>query len=194
MTIAFDTFETQILAWFAAVTAIPTRMRNRETKRFQSKSWAELHILSSAALGVDEVRREFNSGGSPGSDVDVQIAGQRLVTVSCRVKSRSQEPLQTARFYLERARTSLSKPAVRATHFDPFQIAVVRTQPLVDLDFDEENRVVSLANMDVVFETVVDEADAPVSHIASAVLSSDLKNVDGSSLPAVLQLDNVELP
>ena len=194
MSIDFTTFEDEVLAWFKAETGLAfARWMHRKTKRFQAKQWGELHVLSVQGLGVDEVIGALGSGGA-GADFDQQVSGQRLITVSCRVKSRSQNPTFTARHFLEKARTSLRKPSVRATYFVPNNIAIVRHMALVDLDFRQDSRIVSLTNLDIVFATSVNEADDATTFIEKTVVSSDIKNAGGVSIAASLQLDNLELP
>ena len=147
-------------------------------------------------LGIDDIRETDLTGGAPpaGEEIEVQISGQRLITVAVRVKSRDQEPLRTARFYLEQLRTSLRKPAIRATHLQPASIAVVRAMPTNDLDFTRQKRVEAFTNMDVIFATVVNELDVATTYIETVRVTSDIKNPAGVSLPDELQLIDFDIP
>lgn len=196
MTIAFDVFEDAIEAWAEAVTGLKFFWRNRKRGWEQAKTWGTLHVTTGRHLGIDDIRERDLTGGAPpaGEEIEVQISGQRLITVAVRVKSRDQEPLETARFYLEQLRTSLRKPSIRATHLQPASIAVVRAMPTNDLDFTRQKRVEAFSNMDVIFATVVNELDAPTTFIQTVRVTSDIKNPAGVSLPDELQLIDFDIP
>lgn len=198
MTIAYDTFETAIEDWAKAVTGFRFYWLNRKRNREFRKTWGTLQVISERDVGIDEVRQTDLTGGSPpaGGEIEVMISGNREITVSVQVKSRDQEPLKTARFFLAKLRTSLRKPGVRATHFQPNDIAVVRPLPLNELDFTRQNRVEALANMDVIFATVVNEVDPAeaTTFIETVRVSSDVKNPGGVSIDPALQLDDFDIP
>lgn len=193
MTINYVAFEDAIEAWFETVTGLTAYWENRRRKHERKLTFGKLNILTEVSLGDDEVRRSFDGGAPNGEQIEQIVSGNRLVTVSVRVKSRSQKADQSARYYLGKLRTSLADPA-RLAEFRAASIAVVRPMPLQNLDFTEQDRVISFGNMDVIFATVVNDDVAATTYIESALISSDIKNVDGTSLPAALQLDNLEVP
>ena len=192
MTIGYIAFESTLQAWFEGVTGLKVYWMERDRKHERAKAWGLLNVLSDQALGVDEVRQSFNGAAPAGEEIEQLVAGHRLITVSCSVKSRSQRPDNHARLHLSKLRTSLRNPSVLET-FRAADIAVVNSLPLQNLDFDEENRRVSFSNMDVVFSTVVNEVVPATTYIETVVVSSDLKVGDTSIAPS-LQLDNAELP
>lgn len=193
MTIDYATFESTLETWFEGVTGLKVYWDERERKHERVKAWGLLNVISVVQLGVDEVRQSFDAGAPNGEQIEQLIAGNRVITVACSVKSRSQKPTNHARFWLSKLQTSLRDPSVLAS-FQAADIAVGLTLPLQNLDFDEENRRVSLATMDVQFATVVNEAILPTTWIEKVEVSSDIKDPGGVSIPASLQLDNLEMP
>ena len=189
MTIAYDVFETNILAWAEAVTGLTFYWRERARGHERAKAFGKLNILLDEALGVDEVRKSFDGAAPNGEQIEQTISGNRIIVVSIQVKSRSQRPLETARFHLSKLRTSL-RDEVRLAAFRADSIAVVRSEAFQNLDFTEQNRRVSLGNMDVRFATVVNEGIAATTYIETVEVSSTF---DPPVSPAI-ELDNVELP
>ena len=195
MTVAYDTFEAALLAWLPAATGVGRAYwENRQRNEERAKHWGLLNVIAERRLGIDDRRYEFDSGAPAGSDMEATIAGQRVITVSVRVKSRSQKPLETARHFLSKAATSLRMPSVLEV-FAAADIAIVSIGDFVNLDFTQQNRTVSLGSMDVLFATVVNEVDpVKISFIEKLELTSDFKNAAGVSLPASLQLVDAEVP
>lgn len=191
-------FQDQVKAWVEAEGGFTTpraywqeEARPNETAL---KVWAELNILNDEDLGVDDFRVGDHPTPSAGAELQTIVAGQRLVTVSIRVKARrDQRAAKTARHYISLLRTSLRDPKVRATYFQPFGIAVVLMQPLQNLDFTDQRRRVSLGNMDVQFAVAVNRL-GDETYIEKTLVSSDVKDPEGNSLPASLQLDDVVMP
>jgi len=196
VTIDYVGFEDALQAWLLGVTGLPKvfwEERDRINEA-ELRYWGLLNVLSDVNLGVDDVRYTPVAGAPPpGEDMDEQVAGQRLVTVSVRVKSRSQQADQTARYFLSKARTSLGSPLVREQYLQPFQIAVVRMAAFANLDFTEQRRRVSLSSMDVTFHTVAERV-AQTTYIETVEVTSSYKDAEGNPIPSSLQLDDTPLP
>lgn len=194
-TIDYVEFQAMVGAWLLAEAVLP-RVYWAEEQRKSTvpyKQFGVLNIISDNDAGVDETRYGDHPTPTPGAELQQVVAGNRLVTVSVRVESqRDQRPDKTARYFLSRARTSLRDPQVRALYFEPFEIAVVRMEQLQNLDFTDERRRVSLAQMDVTFLTVVNRI-TDETFIERAEISSDFKDPGGASLPAALQMDDFDI-
>lgn len=194
MSLDYVTFEDALEGWLADVTGLRVFWEERaRINEAHLRSWGLLNVLSENHLGIDDFRIEDASPPVAGAELATQVAGQRVVSVSVRIKSRSQKPDQTARHYLGIARSSLRDPIVRAEHFHPARIAVVSIAGLANLDFTEQRRRISLAAMDVMFGTVAERLGTE-TFIEKIEASSDWLDPSGASLPPSLQLDDAELP
>jgi hypothetical protein len=97
-----------------------------------------------------------------GDNTTVAIVGAREFTISVQVFSRSHAPHESARYFLERARTLLraekQKDILKAAGLVLFE-----THPIVDLDFIFQQRHESRAAFDVVLSALEVEYDPTAS-------------------------------
>lgn len=151
-------------------------------------------INSIRTLGRDEIRYEARSPAVANRDLTVSVIGSRAVGVNIEVRSRDQRPQNNAIIYCEQLRSSLRKPSA----IELFNAANMSVFNIGDLGvFDEvfDDRWESVARFIVEFGVGVHETDEreETGAIETIIVSSDIKDVDGSSLPASLQMDNEEI-
>lgn len=190
----WQTIQDTLREWVARATGLPTYWFGEDVENIHTPH-CELQVGSSAGLGVDETRYTYDATQPNGQELVRTQCGNRLFMLSCRARTRDQTPVGAARFYLEKVRTALQKRSSLET-FRASNLAVVGHEPLINLDAIFQDRQQSEAQLDIRFSTVVNETD-PADQgqwIESTLVSSDIKNVDGSSLPAGLQFDEEEIP
>lgn len=190
--IDWQTIQDTLREWMARASGLRTFWRG-EAVPIEDRPYAELAIGSSQGLGVDETRIEYDDTRSLGKELIRTQCGNRLFTLSCRVRTRDQSPTGAARFYLEKVRTALKK-ASSLEMFRTAQLAVVAAEPLINLDVIFDDREESQAVMDVRFATVANETDAhdQGGYITTVELRSNkLKDQSGTDLPDKLQIDDI---
>ena len=115
---------------FEQVTGLKFVWEN-EPREMLLKPYGVLKLGTSSILGSDNI-------------YDNTLVGSREIVLQVQVLSRSFKPTETARFYLENARTSL-------TYFKADNLIFDGAHPIVDLDFVFMNRQESRAGFDAVF-------------------------------------------
>jgi len=154
----------------------------------------KIDISAIRKIGQDETR--FEMGIDP-DELIPTINGNRVLTVSCRVDSFTQDDGNTAEHICEIARTRLMFPVILAA-LKSAGLALVDTFATVSLPFKVDDRVRSRAAFDVQFGIKAEETDATnvQDTIGSVELQSDvddmlpltgLTNIDGT--PASTQID-----
>jgi|GEM_PF-4521396 len=180
--------------WFYRLSGLPTYWHGEAVENVEHP-FAELRVDSSQGLGVDETRETVDPAAQDGSEITRQQWGNRLFTLTCRVETRDQTPAGAARNYLEKVRIGLMKPSSLA-YLRTACLALVASEPVLDQDRFFQDRQESVADMDVRFATVATETDPKEAggYFDRIEATSNLKNVDGSPLPASLQLNREEMP
>lgn len=102
-----------------------------EPREILQKPYGVLKLGASSMLGNDQI-------------YDDQLVGSREIILQVQVFSRSFKPTESARYYLEKARTSLA-------YFKALNLIFDEAHPIVDLDFIFANRQESRAGFDAVF-------------------------------------------
>jgi hypothetical protein len=157
----FPAYEAAMLAWVEAQAPagldLTAQFRNRQGG-WQSKTRALLNVHTSRSVGVDKLRHQQDVTLPEGADLVPTVTGERQLTLSVLVQSRDQRSDQTARYVLEKLRTSLAKPSVLQA-FRAAKLGFSRAEAIVDLDRHLDDRIESMASMDVHFNAVVNERD-----------------------------------
>ncbi|MEI6806719.1 MAG: hypothetical protein WCK49_09485 [Myxococcaceae bacterium] len=115
---------------FEQITGLKFAWEN-EPREMLQKPYGLLKLGASSMLGNDQI-------------YDNQLVGSREIILQVQVFSRSFKPTENARFYLEKARTSLA-------YFKAPNLIFDEAHPIVDLDFVFMNRQESRAGFDAVF-------------------------------------------
>jgi hypothetical protein len=181
-----------VRGWFAGASGLKAIWENDKRPFMATGRFVTLHVLTVASVGVDETRYVWNATTEKLEPVQ---CGYRTITVTVHVESQDQTPEKAARWYLELIRTKLRTPAALAT-FAAQGLALIETLPSINLDALVEDRWLSRARLDIRFGMAVEYAavDEAVEHIAQVEVSSEIDNVDGTPLPASVQLTEEILP
>ena len=126
-----------------------------EATEFLPKPYGLLNIAQSSAPWRDDLYI-INEAG----DYVTYLVGARDINVNIQVFSRSHSPNENARYFLEKARTSLRKPTVEEL-LKGAGLTLLETHPLVELDFSFDQRKESRAAFDAVFRLQEIERDVP---------------------------------
>lgn len=148
-----------------------------------------LNVLSIAPLGVDETRVALDLSAPIGQECVPTLTGLRRMTISCQVESFSQEPNESARSYLECARSRL-RTAFAKHLFCQVNMALIDAQPTLNLDYMVDERMRSRGAFDVRFGIAACMLDEPLGSIASVAIKSNTLNDDGGN-PTIVQIDEV---
>jgi hypothetical protein len=150
----WDGFALGLRTWFAAVSGIALEdvLWQGEPEGWRGRPCAFLTVLAhGSAGGTDEVR--LHSQG-PSTDALVQIVGNRVLTLSCKVQSREQSPTGRAFVRLERVRDALQLPSSQAL-FASIGIGLIEPAMLVELGRVFDRRQESEAVLDLKFTSAV---------------------------------------
>lgn len=189
--IDWQTIQDTLREWACRVTGLRTFWRNEATEH-EDRPYCELSVGVSDSLGTDETLYEYD----PGNGVLVTTqCGQRIFTLGIRVITRGQNPTGAARWYLEKARTALRKPSSREA-FQLANLALIESMPILNLDRLFQDRMESVALLEVRFGTTAVEVDPgeQAGYIEKTEVTSVLKDPGGTPLPASLQWNRKEIP
>lgn len=193
-----EAIEDALLAWVKAQTTtptftegLPTAWRNKPAT-MQVKLPARIELDGPTLIeqrGQDWLMHEDESA----TQVLPTVVGNREFLVTIRAVGRSQAGNSRGQYWIERLRASLKKPSVLLA-FQDANIAVVNAGPTAQYDAPFDNRVESIAAMEVRFATTIAETDEPVDAIAAARLTSHVADAVGEELPAPPNLEDYEIP
>ena len=185
-----DTLDT----WFKRATGLSIVSWDKEKTAFPAYPFGELALNTWSNVGTDEVRRAYDPTAEAGHEVVNSVSGHRTFTLSCKARSRDNRPGYAAIVYIEKARNSLAKPNTIAL-FQEAEISLIEATPSVELPGLFQDREDSFASFDLRMCAVINETD-PLDaggYISKVQITSDLKDVDGESIPNTLQLDKEEI-
>lgn len=167
------TIQNAVQAWFTSATGIVTIWADQNAPR-PAYPFAVLNVISETALGQDEVRYTLNAATGK---LDPVVCGNRLLTVSCQVHTRTPAPNTSPRHYLSLARTSLKKSTV----LDALKIAglaVVRAESVQINDQDVEGAWVYVGLMDIQFAAADNVADTSSDYIETVQATGEFPPSD----------------
>jgi hypothetical protein len=202
MSIDLQTVRNTLETWFRGALGtdidgdpIPVMWRDEPRRQAPGNVRGILHITPSRSFGVDYVEYDQDPGLAAGEDYVPTVKGQRGITLSLQVESLSARAGQTARFYLERARTKLRAPSTQST-FKGIGLAFQTAERVIDVDAEVDGRVLSKATLDVQCGATAEytDTDGATSWIDTIELSdNELKNPDGTRVEQDLQFNNETL-
>lgn len=189
--IDFEKIRKTLKRWIQESTGLQSAFQEEPRPFIDSSKGAIalLNILAIRSLGEDENRQSHDED----NDEILQVhSGNRTMVVSVQVESYSQEPNESARAYLERARIRLKFDSIKLLFCDA-GIAVIKAMPLVPLDYEVDERVRSRAGFDVEFAVAAIDTDDPIGYIETVEVESSITREDGS--PTSVQIDEtITLP
>lgn len=116
-----------------------------------------------------------------------KLKGDRLITLNVRVESLEQESPLWAWDTMERIRTRLDRTSSHA-RLRQVNLALVKTMEAVGLPDPEDERILSIVSMDVLFCAGFEDVDlsGALQWIERVELTSSVRDTDGKELPAPL--------
>lgn len=157
MTMSFAAYRTAIKTWVEAQSGLTAQWRD-DTGGWQQKPRVRMHLRDSGSRGVDYVDWAYDGTLDAPDDFVPTVHGLRSVVLSLIVETRDQSGDTTAAYYLEKLRTSMKKPSVRAGLYAS-GVVIESAEAVVDMDGWFENRVESRAHLDVHLGLVDNERD-----------------------------------
>lgn len=159
MTVNAEAYRDGVISWVnTQLAGEVTAQMVYEQGQWQGKARARLNFPTIAPVGNDALRWEQDEELDPGEDFIPTVVGNRQVTLSILMQTRDQRPTKSATYFLEKLRTSLKKPSVRAALYAA-GLAHATTSGIVPLDRVVDDRWESQASMDVIFNAVAIETD-----------------------------------
>lgn len=181
--------QTDLPTWATAQMGIPVFWRD-QPRPMVTTAWGLLNVSAVQAVGEDEVRRSYEVGNDLGEEIEQYVVGNRVVAISCLVRSNLQTLASSARSFLEKLRTKAVGPASVAT-LDALGLGFGEVLPIVEIPDVRGQRKYSLASMDFLFTAAVEEQVESTGYITSVELTSNkLKNAAGP-IADPLQIDEV---
>lgn len=191
----FGAIEEGIRDWFADTAGISVVMLDAAEGGFRPSPCGLLAIGAIADLEREE-SWHHDSGLPAGADMVPTYHSLRRMTVSFMVDTLNQKGALAPRWYLSRVMSRLRSTRARATFAD-LGLAVASAQAIVDASYDADGRRRARAVLDVEFFAAVNDSPTSAdnsSYIATAEVTSDIDDVDGSPISASLQLDQESMP
>ena len=151
---ALGTHQAALKAWVEGVLAVPVYWYGEQFS-WTGKTRVRLKLSGMRGRGVDQVTFEQQTGEPAGADMSPRITGPREMTLNILVESRDHTATGRAAYYLERLRTSLQLPRVKAA-FTAAGLAFASAGGVLDLDQVVQNRQESQASLDILLNASVD--------------------------------------
>jgi hypothetical protein len=158
--IDWQTFADGMKRWFALRSGIPEDfvVWRGEAEGMMARPCAYLSVLVNArAPGTDEVRLVPQGSGK---DALVNVVGNRVFTLSCKVITRDQTPTGRAYTVLELVDAALYLPSSQET-FHNLGVGLIGTVALVDMDRVFDMRQESQAVLDIKLSAALDTSTEP---------------------------------
>ena len=157
MTIDFVNIERVIEDWYGQATGLKVEWEGAANTHKQ-RAYGVMHLNTVKPIGIDENVTTLDYDQDPGRELVRCTQGNRQFTLVLKVVSRSRRPSESALYYVEKARTSLSKPSVKAD-LRAVDVSIARVMDTV-FDFHTyQDRDENWAVLDVIMNTVVNEID-----------------------------------
>lgn len=154
MTVA--TYKTAIKTWIEAQANGATLQWRDEPGVWQAKPRIRAHLSGDDDLGVDWLSWDLDGELPAGADYVPTVNGNRELLLSLVCETRDQTV--PAIDYLRKIRTSVKKPSVKAV-LSAAGLVVTSTERTIDLDDWTDDRIESMAQLDVHLAAVVQERD-----------------------------------
>jgi len=192
--IDWETIEQALKTWFKRATELPVVWASQAQENMP-RPYAELNVMSTNGLGIDENRVEYDEdqpagGDGIGRELIYTACGNRQFVLSCKVISRDGRPSKSSKNYMEMARTSLHQHWARDL-FKDANLAVCSILTSIDSLNPYQDRAENYSILDIKFNTIAEITDPKDqgTYIESTLISSDV-----DLWPDGIQLDDEEIP
>jgi len=184
MTLSHATIKTAIKTWVEAQSGLVFQWRD-EAGGWHSKATGRIlgHLKDVGGKGVDYLQWAQDTDLEAGVDFVPTVQGNRALVLSLECNTRNQTGDNTAPYFLGKVRTSKIKPTTRATLYAAGLI-ISDMGTVLDISKVLDNRVESVAQLDVFLSSVVnerDEAEAQ-SFVEKATITGSLETPAGEDV------------
>jgi hypothetical protein len=192
MTVDFVNIERTIKDWFADATGLGAESVEwaGSADTHKQRPYGEMKISAFQGKGVDENVTTLDETQPAGRNLTRNTQGNRQFILSLKVISRDRNPSQQALYFIEKARTSLSKPSVKAALREA-ELSVAETMPTTNDFTSYQGRHENWAVLDVKMNTVVNEEDTREQ--GSVIETIDVTSVV-NGWPDSIELTNERIP
>jgi len=174
----FAAYETAFRSWIEAqLPEVPVQYSTQKGG-WQGTPRARINILASLRRGYDDTRWIED-----GDQLTPTFEGHRELTCSVEIRSRDQRLDKSARYYLEKLRTSIRKPSVQDLFTDA-GLAYQTTAGVVNLDEEKDGRIESVAVLDFIFNAIAQETDADeaLDYVETNLIESTIDTPAGDNV------------
>ncbi|MBW2672070.1 MAG: hypothetical protein JRD89_01475 [Deltaproteobacteria bacterium] len=180
MSLDLETYHDAFEAWILSATGLPSQFKNA-AQVFQAKARVKLNLTVVAGLGIDENREDYDDTQPAGSELVPNIAGPRLLTLGIVVESRDQRPNTSAQYYIEKIRTSIKKPKIKAA-LHAAGLGFSSFEGYNELDPTIMHRVESRVAIDAIFNAAANDIDTSEArgYVDTLEISYDLEKPVGT--------------
>lgn len=178
----WSVIETTLETWVGNITGLPTYWRTRPAApTYADTGYVLLSISGIRTLGLDEVYSEYDSGADAGEEYESWQRGQRVFTLEAQVRCQRTTVDYDAKNYTSLLRDSLRLPVKTIEVINAADIAIDQVLTEVDITELVNSRDMSVAQIDIRFNTKSVTADTPVGYIAT-ITGAAAKDEDGNTL------------
>lgn len=187
------TIEPALAALAAAVTGLPAAacVWANAPRPLAGSALALVFLswVSRTGVGLDGVTWAYAADADPLQEMTPTVQGSREARLQIAVEVYANQTAgQNAAHYIERARTRLSRPSVRAA-LEAAGLALASVGAATQADYAADQRMVSRSLFEVVLNAHASEPDEAgrTSYIATVEAVAAVEGVDGVDLPASIQ-------
>ncbi len=174
--------------------------RPRKMMSVQRKQALTVRLLGVVSLGDDEERREDVAADATGADAPwggklrARMVGHRRVTYRVTCEAVENTDRMWAWGTIERVRTRLGRSS-STNALALVDASVSRVGQSVEANFKSDGRMQNRVSLDFALNVRVNDVEeAPIGWIEHVVLTSEVKDVDGTLLPTPPNVLDLEIP
>ena len=193
---------TALDAWANA--AIYLAVNRRDEEEVIAGTWDASSLVNAASLesyfspvrttgAPDAVRKEHDDGAPLGEEVTPKISGRRTFTWELKCTSDSQHLGERGVDLLDSLPALMAGPTFR-TVCRGVRIGFTAVEGPVDVSAEIAGRKRAIGLLTTTFSVAVDQADAPYGYVETFIVTSDIKNQGGTSLPEEAQIHEESIP
>jgi hypothetical protein len=145
-------------------------------------------LILGRGIGVDDTIKHYNDAATLGEEIELKLQGLRELTWEIRVESRSSDPGEDATSYIEIMR-SLLRDRVARLLFKGLGIGLRGIGNTTNLNERRDNRLVSVAQMDVALHAYVDVEGSRYGYIDTVDVTTEWRDPGGALFPPEMQTD-----
>lgn len=174
---------TQLETWVQSITGLPTHWNKRPRGWLAEDSgYAILRIIGRRSVGLDSTDYEYDDTASAGEEIVISQCGHRQFTFEIQVRTWRQSDDVDALHYTTLLRNSTSLPQKSVAVFDEAEIDFVQVLNEVDLDEEIDGRDISIANLDLLFNSYSEVEDTATGYVET-LKDFEFQDLDNTTPP-----------